>query len=189
MNEKQKIIIKAAQTVLIREGGRQFSARKVAAEAGMSLGNLQYHYKTKLDLLTGVLETYLTAYQRVFEQFAEQSTTGWNGLAQLVNLVLAGEGSPDDEKLFQALALHMNEPGMDTQLSHFFGTVHGFAENCFDIIVEKQCSKAEIKQAANLFVIYIEGNELLKPYISTDKGAAQQLTTLLGHILRLQAIS
>ena len=187
MKEKQKLIINAAQTVLIREGGNQFSARKVAVEAGMSLGNLQYHYKTKLDLLSGVLDLYLTAYEQVFEQFTEQPSTGWEGLTQFINLILNGEGSADEEKLFQALALHMSEPGMDIKLTHFFVTVHNLAEKCFDIIVKNQRSKAEIKQAANLFVIYIEGNELLKPYIDTEKDAAQQLTTLLGYILRLQA--
>lgn len=186
MTEKQKLIIKAAQTVLIKEGGHQFSTRKVALEAGMSLGNLQYHYKTKLDLLAGVLDAYLYAYRQLFEQFVEQPTTGLEGLAQIVNFTLADEGSTDDEKLFQALALHLSEPGIDTKLAHFFQTIHRLTENCFDIISEGQCSKKELQQAANLFVIYIEGHDLLKPYITIDEDAAEQLTAFLGYILRLK---
>lgn len=190
MTEKQKLIIQAAQAVLIRDGGSQFSARKVAAEVGMSLGNLQYHYKTKFDLLAGVLDAHLTLYQQYFEQFAEQPTTGWEGLVQFIKLVFAAEGSSDDGKLFQALALHLGEPGMHAKLTHFFETIHGLAQQCFDIIVENQCTQAELHQAANLLVVYTEGYDLLKPYITTEEdAAAQQLTTLVGHLLRLKTNS
>ncbi|MCP3852631.1 MAG: hypothetical protein GY694_20750, partial [Gammaproteobacteria bacterium] len=95
-------------------------------------------------------------------------------------------GSSDDGKLFQALALHISEPGMHSKLTHFFETIHGLACQGFDIIVENKCSKAEIQQASNLLVIYTEGYDLLKPYIGIEKDApAQQLTTILGHVLKL----
>jgi AcrR family transcriptional regulator len=47
-------ILNAAFTQLIEQGAEGFSVRKVAQRANVSLGNLQYHFATKNDLISAL---------------------------------------------------------------------------------------------------------------------------------------
>jgi AcrR family transcriptional regulator len=67
MDDTKRSILTAGRTLLIRDGAGGFSMRKVAIAAGISLGNLQYHYKTKDDLLEGMLDWFLIEYTRELE--------------------------------------------------------------------------------------------------------------------------
>ena len=62
-------IIDAARTVFIRAGYAGFSMRRVAQEAGISIGNLSYYYRTKKDLLRDltdhVVDGYLAEFDRI----------------------------------------------------------------------------------------------------------------------------
>lgn len=51
-------IIQAALSVLQTLGSEGLTLRKVAAHAGISLGNLQYHFKDKPSLFVGLAEFY-----------------------------------------------------------------------------------------------------------------------------------
>jgi AcrR family transcriptional regulator len=55
-----------AREVLVDHGLERFVMRDVAARAGMTLGNLQYYYPTRMDLLEAVarsdLESDLAAF-------------------------------------------------------------------------------------------------------------------------------
>ena len=49
------LIIESAQAVLATKGYAGFTTRAVAEVAGVSQGNLAYHFKTKQDLLRAVV--------------------------------------------------------------------------------------------------------------------------------------
>lgn len=57
-NQKIPLIIDCTLSILRDQGEQGLSMRKVAAKAGMSLGNLQYYFKNKDALLAGVVEEY-----------------------------------------------------------------------------------------------------------------------------------
>ena len=57
-NPKIPLIIDSTLEILRDYGEQGLSMRKVAAKAGMSLGNLQYYFKNKDELLAGVLDEY-----------------------------------------------------------------------------------------------------------------------------------
>ncbi|MFW5489089.1 MAG: TetR/AcrR family transcriptional regulator [Desulfovibrio sp.] len=57
-NPKISLLIDHALEVLRDHGEQGMSMRKVAAKAGMSLGNLQYYFKNKDELLAGVVDEY-----------------------------------------------------------------------------------------------------------------------------------
>ena len=70
------IILDAAREVLIEAGYASFTMRKVAARAGITIGNLNYYYRTKKDLLRDLLEHVINPYLEEFErrrQIAGQS--------------------------------------------------------------------------------------------------------------------
>ncbi len=52
-------ILKTARKVLTENGLEDFSVNKVAAEAGISIGNLQYYFPKRKDLLYAVLNNML----------------------------------------------------------------------------------------------------------------------------------
>lgn len=57
---KRKLsILDAAIALLVAEGGESFSMNKVANRANISLGNLQYYFPKKTDLIQGMLRNML----------------------------------------------------------------------------------------------------------------------------------
>ena len=52
----QQAIIEAASHILIEDGYNGFTLRKVAEAAGISIGNLNYHYPTKVALIDALLD-------------------------------------------------------------------------------------------------------------------------------------
>lgn len=63
------LIILAAIEILKSEGTEGLTMRKVANAAGISLGNLQYHYKDRAALMGGIAGYYFDACGAMFEQY------------------------------------------------------------------------------------------------------------------------
>lgn len=66
-------IIEAAEDILIEEGYHNFSLRKVASKAGIKLGNLQYYFPTKDDLVKAMLNTVIQGYLDEFDELRQQA--------------------------------------------------------------------------------------------------------------------
>jgi AcrR family transcriptional regulator len=69
-----KIILEAAEQLLIDSGYHNFSMRKVATKAGVSVGNLQYYFPSKDSLLEALLDHVIQNYLDAFERFKGQYT-------------------------------------------------------------------------------------------------------------------
>jgi len=54
-SQRRDAIIAAARTILLRDGYAGFTLRDVASAADMSLGNLQYYYPARDDLVAAVI--------------------------------------------------------------------------------------------------------------------------------------
>jgi AcrR family transcriptional regulator len=61
-------ILKAAETVIARDGGGNLTLESVAAEAGISKGGLLYHFKTKNELILGLMRAHCDAVIGALEQ-------------------------------------------------------------------------------------------------------------------------
>jgi len=61
-------ILKTAREVLAREGWPNFKLRTVAARCGISLGNMQYYFPTKKELLHTLIEDIHSAYDAEYEK-------------------------------------------------------------------------------------------------------------------------
>lgn len=64
-----KIILETAEQLLINSGYHNFSMRKVANKAGVSVGNLQYYFPSKDLLLEALLDHVIQNYLDTFERF------------------------------------------------------------------------------------------------------------------------
>lgn len=65
-------ILKAARTVLIDEGAGAFTIRRIAAECGMKVGNVSYHFPRKEMLIQILLDDLLESYDKLLENRVRQ---------------------------------------------------------------------------------------------------------------------
>jgi AcrR family transcriptional regulator len=65
--ETRELILHTALTILVEEGYRAMSMRRVAAACGIKFGNLTYHYRTREDLVRELLEAVIRSYEVAFE--------------------------------------------------------------------------------------------------------------------------
>ena len=61
-------ILSAAQEILIRDGYRGLTLRRIADECGISVGNLNYYYRRKADLLHDLVRRVFDAYLAEFDR-------------------------------------------------------------------------------------------------------------------------
>ena len=66
-------ILLAAEKLLVDEGYHNFSLRKVAATAGLTLGNLQYYFPTKDSLIKAMLDNCIQRYLDMFERLRSEA--------------------------------------------------------------------------------------------------------------------
>jgi AcrR family transcriptional regulator len=69
-HDTREQILSGALRILLGEGYRALSMRRVAAECGLKLGNLTYHFPTREDLVQALLEAVITSYEIEFETFS-----------------------------------------------------------------------------------------------------------------------
>ncbi|MFN4222125.1 MAG: TetR/AcrR family transcriptional regulator, partial [Novosphingobium meiothermophilum] len=65
-------IIKAALRVLIDEGAGAFTIRRIAAECGMKVGNVSYHFPKKELLIQTLLDDIIANYDKLLERTVRQ---------------------------------------------------------------------------------------------------------------------
>ncbi len=65
------VILEAAREVFTEQGYSDLTMRKVAGKAGISIGNLNYYYRTKEDLLRDLLEYVINPYLEEFYRAIE----------------------------------------------------------------------------------------------------------------------
>lgn len=63
----EQTILHAAERVLVEDGYHRFSLRRVAARAGVTVGNLQYHFPTRDALIEAMLDACIGRYLDFFE--------------------------------------------------------------------------------------------------------------------------
>jgi AcrR family transcriptional regulator len=103
-------IIDCAREVLVTEGYARFTVRAVATAAGISPGNLAYHFPSKRDLLRGVVAQMVADYSSQFEALlGEGGVPQGQDVRSLVRWLLTESVSEETVKIFRELwviALH-----------------------------------------------------------------------------------
>ena len=65
--ETRELILRTALSILIEEGYRAMSMRRVAAACEMKFGNLTYHYRTREELVRALVEAVIRSYEIEFD--------------------------------------------------------------------------------------------------------------------------
>ena len=80
-------ILEAAAAILVDGGAERFSMNRVAAETGISLGNLQYYFPKRKDLIWALLETEITEIQHAIADQISESQGKVDDVKLLLNTV------------------------------------------------------------------------------------------------------
>jgi AcrR family transcriptional regulator len=100
----RELILRTALHIVIEEGYRAMSMRRVASACGMKLGNLTYHYPTREDLVRELLNAVISSYQVEFDAIvAAPGVPPEQRLARLCGLILDDIGTKKTTRLFPEL--------------------------------------------------------------------------------------
>jgi AcrR family transcriptional regulator len=102
-------LLDAAVAVVRRDGAQALTLDHVAAQAGVSKGGLLYHFRSKRDLLDGMVERWLAEWQEQID-----SASGEEGfLTGYVHAThLGGAGPEEREAEFALVAALIAEPAV-----------------------------------------------------------------------------
>jgi len=97
-------ILKAALTVLIDEGAAAFTVRRIAAECGMKVGNVSYHFPRKEKLVHVLLDEIMTSYEEKLDVSVRQpGLSNEERLRVVIKMCLDDIGSKRTTRLFTEL--------------------------------------------------------------------------------------
>jgi AcrR family transcriptional regulator len=181
-NARRLSILEAARDIFMNEGYSRFTMRKVATAAGISLGNLNYHFPRKDYLLKALLEYVIDGYTTEFNR--RRSAAGESPSRQLeavlaywIDDLLARETTNFFPELW-ALSNH------DAQVAGMTDDLYRRARQpllALIPLVNPALSKAEVAQIALVMCASMEG---LTVFAGHDKPWAAQHTDLKKLMLR-----
>lgn len=111
-HETREQILAAALGLLVEEGSRAMSMRRIAAACGMKLGNLTYHFPSREDLVQALLDAVISAYEVEFEIITHQPGVPADArLGRYCQLVLEDIRTKKTTRVFPELwALSSHDP-------------------------------------------------------------------------------
>lgn len=121
-------ILKAAHTVLIDEGASAFTIRRIAAECGMNVGNVSYHFPRKEMLIQILLDELLESYDKLLENRVRQPDLDTEErLRLLIVICLEDIAGKRTTRLFTELwALANHNDFIAERVQVFYQKVHDF---------------------------------------------------------------
>lgn len=102
-NETRYLILHTALDILIEEGYRAMSMRRVAAASGMKFGNLTYHYRNREELVRELLDAIISSYEVEFGQIVREPGTPTERLQHICTFILEDIRSKDTTRIFPEL--------------------------------------------------------------------------------------
>lgn len=154
-------ILQKAQDVLVQEGYPNFTMRNIAAKAGIRMGNLQYYYQTKNDLLRAMFQHAIEAHSGRFMKL--DSLPGiepQNLFAKVIDYLLADLKKPHVRGLFlQIWALSMH----DNYAEHCLEEIYEHYRNALSGIITRinpDLSMHECNDRAAAIQALIEGSQM-----------------------------
>jgi AcrR family transcriptional regulator len=118
-------ILRAAKRVLATDGYARFTLRRVAGEAGLTVGNLAYHYPTKRNLVRALIMLLIDEYRmQVDARLRSAPSRSPGAFRSLVSWLMRDSVSAQTSRLFRefwTIALH--DPVIANAIDRFYAEV------------------------------------------------------------------
>ena len=119
--QRREEILAAARKRLIEEGYNHFVLREIAAQCGMTIGNLQYYFRTRELLLEAVTRTALFDDLKTLDAISQSAPQGKAQLRELSSAILR-KWLGENGKIYAAASfLSHSEPAFRSLLSELYG--------------------------------------------------------------------
>lgn len=79
-------ILRSALALLVNHGSAALTLRRIATESGMNVGNLNYYFRSKEELIRELLNAVISSYEESFDEIVHEA--GATAEARLENLVM-----------------------------------------------------------------------------------------------------
>ena len=165
-NERIDQIMCAARDTLVRLGYQGFTMRAVAAECGISVGNLNYYYASKADLLADLLEMVIEGYLADFDDILAESDprTPEQALERVIRFIIADLGTRETTVFFPELWALANHDSAASKRMH---QLYAKARVVFDELIPKinpALSTMETRQVSLFLSASLEGHTMFIGY-------------------------
>jgi AcrR family transcriptional regulator len=118
--QRREEILAAARKRLIEEGYNHFVLREIAAQCGMSIGNLQYYFRTRERLLEEVTRTALFDDLKTLDAISQSAPRGKAQLRELASAILRKWLGENGKIYAVASFLSHSEPAFRSLLSELY---------------------------------------------------------------------
>ncbi len=161
--ERLKVILRSAEEVLIEHGYHNFSLRKVATKAGISVGNLQYYFPSRDELIDAMMQDVVGEYLIVFEQIRDHDTPR-EQLVHIIEEVVLDLNSKRTTLFFPELwSMSNHEAGVNRYMESMYAKYQAVLKDVImDInpaLTDKQAERLSLFIAAS-----IEGHTIFIGY-------------------------
>lgn len=182
-------IVDAAETLLIEEGYHNFSLRKVATAAGIKLGNLQYYFPTKDDLVKAMLDQVIQVYLDEFNTL--RASVGDDPIEQFKTVlehVIYDLNSKKTTVFFPEIwSLSNHEDHVTQYMDAMYGQYRETLEEII-LLINPKLSKKQAQRLALFVSSSLEGHTIFigydKPWISeTDSIVSIAIQSFLWLII------
>lgn len=161
--DRRKHILDVARDLLIDSGYHNFSLRKVAEKAGIRVGNLQYYFPAKADLVKAMLDHVIDDYLEDFDSIRGHGTPEEQFVA-VIEDVIADLNSKKTTVFFPELwSLSNHEKGITHSMDNMY---QRYREVLAEIILEINpgLSQEQSQRLALFFSSSIEGHTIFIGY-------------------------
>ncbi|HEV2597961.1 TetR/AcrR family transcriptional regulator [Sphingopyxis sp.] len=115
-------ILRSALSLLVNHGSAALTLRRIAAESGMNVGNLNYYFRSKEELIRELLNAVISSYEESFDEIIhEPGASAEARLENLVMLVLEDITTKKTTRFFPELwAMANHDPFIHDRMSELY---------------------------------------------------------------------
>ena len=175
-DETRSGLLAAAHRVLVTAGYANFSMRRVATEAGVSVGNLQYYFPTKDALTAALLDNVVEDYLLDFDAMRSTGTPR-EQFERIIRAVFEDLRSPDTTRFFPELwSLSNHEPQLTARVDAMYARYRAVLA---ELVTEINPRVGE-QQAAQLAVFFSSSIEGHTMFVGHEKPMEQEIDVYIS---------
>ncbi|NCF16595.1 MAG: TetR family transcriptional regulator [Haliea sp.] len=161
--DRRNHILDVARDLLIDSGYHNFSLRKVAEKAGIRVGNLQYYFPAKSDLVKAMLDHVIDDYLADFDDIRGHGTPEEQFVAVIEDVITDLNGKKTTVFFPELWSLSNHEKGITRSMDNMY---QRYREVLAEIILEINpgLSQEQSQRLALFFSASIEGHTIFIGY-------------------------
>jgi AcrR family transcriptional regulator len=165
----------AAAEVLLRDSGPEgFTLRAVADEVGISLGNLQYYFPTRAELLDAVFQRYVEAFRADIFRIMPAHDDPRERLLSIVDYWLGTEHDPEQSLFWHLWAISAHDDNARATMDGVYGP---FIVRLGDMLreIHPRLSKPAAIRRAGAIASVVEGSGIFVGFGRTPSAPLKTL--------------